>query len=118
MTVVLLKISCILITRVDRNCELGHRLHLPMHITGKLHVVIVHDQIRPLILRSASEIYILIHTVGIGKVSYQWKTYGLVYPIHITLSCVSRRSGQGVFFIRLFHKQWCIFFFCIYLFLS
>ena len=53
---------------------------------GKLLVVIVDDQIRLILLRSMSEISISIHTVGIGKVSYWWKPYGLVYPIYIA-SC-------------------------------
>jgi len=52
-----------------------------MRTIGKLHVVIADDQIRLILLRSASEIYNPIHTFGIGIVLYQWKTYGLVYPI-------------------------------------
>ena len=44
----------------------------------------VDDQIRPILLRSATAIYIPIHMVGIGKMPYQWNTYRLVYPIYIT----------------------------------
>ena len=38
---------------------------------GKLHFVIIDDQIGLILLRSVSDVYIPIHVVGIGKVSYQ-----------------------------------------------
>ena len=48
----------------------GYNLHTHPGPTGKLHVVIVDNQIRPILLRSVQEIYIPIHTVGSGKVWY------------------------------------------------
>ena len=62
-------------------------------------------KIRPILLRSVSENYVPIRTVGIRKV-YQWKTFELVYPIYIASwsanVVMSLSRDQAVFVMHRF----------------
>jgi len=93
----------------------------------KLHIVIVDDQIRPILCRPASEIYILIHTVRIGKVSYLHILFVVWCDVKIHLHIKLMRLSFYVKFESVLkqnslktHKavsQTMVYFF-IYLFLS
>jgi len=71
-TVVLLKLSALWLA--IRTANHGIACNFRTRTTGKVHVIVVDDQIELILLRSASVIYTPIHTVGIRKASHQWIT--------------------------------------------
>ena len=83
----------------------GTGYNLRTHTTGKLHVVIVDDQIRPILLHSASEISF---SAGIWNVPYSekptdWSIHWSIFRYEqLILSQVSHGSGQAVFVMYRF----------------